>query len=76
MPPRTVQVPIFRYEITLRDHPAGDPPIVVDAMGDREDGPWTVWDDTRGTVLRRRTETILEVRRTPEPVAHQETDQL
>lgn len=74
--PQTARIPIFQYEIVLVDHPADQPPITVHAMADREDGPWTIWDDTRGTVLRRRTDTVLEVRRSIEPVAHQETDQL
>lgn len=76
---RTANVPIWRYTITLVQPPGQEPladPITVDAMGYDEDGPWTVFDDTVGTVLSRRTDTILEVRRSPEPVSHQGTDLL
>lgn len=76
---RTAQVPIWRYEIALVQAPGTDllpDRITVDAMGYEEDGPWTLFDDTRGTVLSRRTDTILEVRRSAEPVSHQGVDQL
>lgn len=76
---RTAQVPIWRYTITLVQ-PSGQEllvsPITVDAMAYEEDGPWTVFDDTVGTVLSRRTDTILEVRRSADPVSHQGTDLL
>lgn len=71
---RTAQVPIWRYEITLVEHPADQGPILVDALGYDEDGPWTVFDDTMGTVYTRRTDTILEVRRSTDPVSHQGSD--
>lgn len=76
---RTAQVPIWRYTITLVQPPDQDllvSPLTVDAVGYEEDGPWTLFDDTMGTVLSRRTDTILEVRRSAEPVSHQGVDQL
>lgn len=79
MTPKAARIPIFRYQITLvppQSESLVAPMLCVDAMSYREDGPWTIFDDTQGTVLSRRTETILEVYRSAEPVAHQETDQL
>lgn len=72
MAAETGRIPVWRYTIATLN---GDP-ITVDAVAYDEDGPWTIFDDTQGTVLSRRTDTILEVRRSTEPVSHQETDQL
>lgn len=77
----TAPVPLWRYTITLVDQPRADGllnnnEVVVEAVGYDEDGPWTIFDDTFGTVLTRRTDTILEVRRSTEPVSHQRADQV
>jgi hypothetical protein len=73
MPVKPAPIPVWRYTITLDERPT---PLEVDAISYREDGPWTIFDDTNGTVLSRRTSTIVEVHRSGEPVSHQETDQL
>jgi hypothetical protein len=70
---KPASIPVWRYTITLADSAT---PLEVNAISYREDGPWTIFDDTNGTVLSRRTSTIVEVHRSSEPVSHQETDHL
>lgn len=64
-------LPLYRYTITVT---VGDP-MIVDALGYDEAGPWTRFDDAHGTVLTRRTDTIIEVRRSDEPIGSQEVEE-
>jgi hypothetical protein len=80
----TASIPIYRYTITLKP-PVGAPaitaahplaPVLADAMSFREAEPWFIFDDTQGTVLTIRIDTVDSISRSPLPVRGQTVDEL
>lgn len=55
----TASIPIYTYRVILTDARE----LTIDAMSFRESEPWIIFDDTEGTVLTIRTDTIAYVQR-------------
>ena len=77
MPSRTSEIPLFDYTLTLCPHETllGDL-VHLRAVGYHEDAGWTVFDDTLGTVLARRSDTILEIRRSEQPIGTRDAEEM
>lgn len=82
----TASIPIYRYTVTRKpQHVPQDgvapaqllpAPLTVDAMSVREDDIWLIFDDTVGSVLTVRIDSVEMVQRSPEPVSGQTVDEL
>ncbi len=70
--PRPIPIPLFHYTVTMND----DTTRECNAMQYVADGDWFQFDAPDGTVLSLRADLVREIHRSPDPVAHQETDQL
>jgi hypothetical protein len=68
---KTDQVPVYEYELTLKD---GTKRKVI-AWGYELDGPWMIFDDANGSVLTIREELVNEATRLDQ-VGTQEVDAL
>ena len=70
--PKPAPIPLYHYTITVTDGSTRE----CDAMQATYDGAWIHFETPTGTVLSLRTDSVQEFQRSPEPVAHQEIDQL
>ena len=70
-PPRTEQIPLFRFTITLTDGTTRETRGID--FGDEDE--WTVFQDTTGTTMRIRRALVAEIVR-GEQVAVREVDAL
>lgn len=70
--PKPLPIPIFQYTAVLTDATERS----CNAMQYAVDGLWLVFDAPDGTVLSLRSDLVQEVRRSPEPVGHYQTEQM
>jgi len=74
--PRTTSMPIYEYTVLRKPDANGvQSQRTVRALGYREDGPWTIFDDAYSTTLTVRSELIEEIVR-GDRVDTQEVEQL